>query len=78
VDVCADREPAETAEPYGPAQLSGQPGRFPLKNVLDVLSSIGGHGEVLAAGVLSPGDRGIGRAGKHGEPGDLGLEARCR
>ena len=55
-----------------------RPGRFPLKNVLDVLSSIGGHGEVLAAGVLSPGDRGIDRVGKHGEPGDLGLEARCR
>jgi hypothetical protein len=51
---------------------------LPLKNVLDVLSSIGGHGEVLAAGVLSPGDRGIDRVGKHGEPGDLGLEARCR
>jgi hypothetical protein len=41
-DVALTGDPPRLPEPYGPAQLPGQPGRFPLKNVLNVARPAGG------------------------------------
>ena len=45
---------------------------------LVVADLVDGHGEVLATGVLPPGDRGVDGVGERGEPGDLGLEVADR
>jgi hypothetical protein len=87
VHVCGDHEAAESPDGHGPAQLARRSGCFPLREVLDVLSGVGalvvadlvdGHGEVLAAGVLPPGDRGVHGFGEHREPIDLGPEVADR